>query len=211
MLLSVADNGIGMDRETQSHLFEPFFTTRDIDKGTGLGLSIVYGVVKQSGGFIWVDSEPGQGATFRIYLPRIEEKETIPSATGSYSKNNRGSEKILPVEDEEGAREAISHFLRAQGYDVLESRSPSAAIAVAKQRRGPIQLLITDIIMPKINGRELARQLAAIRPEMSVRYISGYTDRALADGTTIDSNLDYLQKPFAFDVLGRKLREILER
>jgi len=211
VLLSVADNGIGMDRETQSHLFEPFFTTRDIDKGTGLGLSIVYGVVKQSGGFIWVDSEPGQGATFRIYLPRIEEKETIPSATGSYSKNNRGSEKILPVEDEEGAREAISHFLRAQGYDVLESRSPSAAIAVAKQRRGPIQLLITDIIMPKINGRELARQLAAIRPEMSVRYISGYTDRALADGTTIDSNLDYLQKPFAFDVLGRKLREILER
>ena len=211
VLLSVADNGIGMDRETQAHLFEPFFTTKDVDKGTGLGLSIVYGVVKQSGGFIWVASEPGQGTTFKIYLPRIEEKETTISETRISSKSHRGSETILLVEDEEGVREAISHFLRAQGYTVLEARNPSAAIEIAEQQRGPIHLLITDIIMPEMNGRELARQLAAIRPEMSALYISGYTDRAQTDGTTIDSAMNFLQKPFGFDVLGRKMRDILKR
>lgn len=211
VLLSVADNGIGMDRETRAHLFEPFFTTKSVDKGTGLGLSIVYGVVKQSGGFIWVDSEPGQGTTFKIYLPRIEAEETNASPTNVPPKSRRGSEIILLVEDEQGVREAISHFLRGQGYTVLEAHNPKVAIEIAQEQSKPIHLLMTDMIMPEMNGRELARQLTATRPEMGVLYISGYTDRAIAGGTTIDANMNFLQKPFGFDVLGRKLRDILDR
>ena len=211
VLLSVADNGIGMDRETRAHLFEPFFTTKSVDKGTGLGLSIVYGVVKQSGGFIWVDSEPGQGTTFKIYLPRIEAEETNASPTNVPPKSRRGSEIILLVEDEQGVREAISHFLRGQGYTVLEAHNPTVAIEIAQEQSKPIHLLMTDMIMPEMNGRELARQLTATRPEMGVLYISGYTDRAIAGGTTIDANMNFLQKPFGFDVLGRKLRDILDR
>ena len=211
VLLSVADNGIGMDRETRAHLFEPFFTTKGVDKGTGLGLSIVYGVVKQSGGFIGVDSEPGQGTTFKIYLPRIEAEETNASPTNVPPKSRRGSEIILLVEDEQGVREAISHFLRGQGYTVLEAHNPKVAIEIAQEQSKPIHLLMTDMIMPEMNGRELARQLTATRPEMGVLYISGYTDRAIAGGTTIDANMNFLQKPFGFDVLGRKLRDILDR
>lgn len=211
VLLSVADNGIGMDRETRAHLFEPFFTTKSVDKGTGLGLSIVYGVVKQSGGFIGVDSEPGQGTTFKIYLPRIEAEETNASPTNVPPKSRRGSEIILLVEDEQGVREAISHFLRGQGYTVLEAHNPKVAIEIAQEQSKPIHLLMTDMIMPEMNGRELARQLTATRPEMGVLYISGYTDRAIAGGTTIDANMNFLQKPFGFDVLGRKLRDILDR
>jgi len=210
VLLTVADNGIGMDRETRRHIFEPFFTTKDVDKGTGLGLSIVYGVVKQSEGFIWVDSEPGEGTTFKIYLPRIEAEEANTSAINVPSKSCRGSETVLLVEDEEGVRATISHFLRAQGYTVLDAHSPSVAIKIAQQQRDRIHLLITDIIMPEMNGRELARQLTAIHPEMSALYISGYTDRAEAGGTTIDSDMNFLQKPFRLDVLGRRLRDILE-
>ena len=211
VLLSVADNGIGMDRETRAHLFEPFFTTKSVDKGTGLGLSIVYGVVKQSGGFIWVDSEPGQGTTFKIYLPRIEAEETNASPTNVPPKSRRGSEIILLVEDEQGVREAISYFLRGQGYTVLEAHNPKVAIEIAQEQSKPIHLLMTDMIMPEMNGRELATQLTATHPEMGVLYISGYTDRAIAGGTTIDANMNFLQKPFGFDVLGRKLRDILDR
>jgi len=211
VLLSVADNGIGMDRETLAHLFEPFFTTKSVDKGTGLGLSIVYGVVKQSGGFIWVDSEPGQGTTFKIYLPRIEAEETNASPTNVPPKSRRGSEIILLVEDEQGVREAISYFLRGQGYTVLEAHNPKVAIEIAQKQSKPIHLLMTDMIMPEMNGRELATQLTATHPEMGVLYISGYTDRAIAGGTTIDANMNFLQKPFGFDVLGRKLRDILDR
>jgi len=211
VLLSVADNGIGMDRETRAHLFEPFFTTKDVNKGTGLGLSIVYGVVKQSGGFIWVDSEPGQGTTFKIYLPRIEEKETIISATRVSPKSYRGSETILLVEDEPGVREAISHFLRAQGYTVLEANNPSTALEIAQEQSKRIHLLLTDMIMPEMNGRDLAKRLTATRPEMGVLYISGYIDRGIAGGTNIDAEMNFLQKPFGFDVLGRKLRDIPDR
>ena len=211
VLLSVADNGMGMDRETRAHLFEPFFTTKSVDKGTGLGLSIVYGVVKQSGGFIRVDSQPGQGTTFKIYLPRIEAKETVTSATNAPPQGRRGSETILLVEDEQGVREAISHFLRGQGYTVLEALNPRVATEIAREQGKQIHLLLTDITMPGMNGQELAKQLKSNRPEMRVLYISGYTDRAIAGGTKIDANSDFLQKPFGFDVLGRMLRDILER
>jgi CheY-like chemotaxis protein/two-component sensor histidine kinase len=210
VLLSVADNGIGMDRETRAHLFEPFFTTKGVDKGTGLGLSIVYGIVKQSGGFIRVDSQPGQGTTFKIYLPRIEAKETATSAMKVPPKGRRGSETILLVEDEQGVREAISHFLRGQGYIVLEAHNPKVAIEIAQEQSKPIHLLMTDMIMPEMNGRELAKQLTATRPELSVLFISGYTDRGITGGATIDANTNFLQKPFGFDVLGRKLRDILD-
>jgi two-component system cell cycle sensor histidine kinase/response regulator CckA len=211
VLLTVADNGIGMDQEIRAHLFEPFFTTKDVNKGTGLGLSIVYGVVKQSGGFIWVDSEPGRGTTFKIYLPRIEAEEANTSAINVPPKRRRGSETILLVEDEQSVREAISHFLRAQGYTVLEAHNASVAIEIAQEQSKQIHLLMTDMIMPKMNGRELAKQLTATRPEMRVLYISGYTDRGLGGGTTIDSTMNFLQKPFDFDVLGHKLRDMLER
>jgi CheY-like chemotaxis protein len=200
-----------MDRETRAHLFEPFFTTKGVDKGTGLGLSIVYGVVKQSGGFIRVDSQPGQGTTFKIYLPRIEAKETATSAMKVSPEGRRGSETILLVEDEQGVREAISHFLRGQGYIVLEAHNPKVAIEIAQEQSKPIHLLMTDMIMPEMNGEELAKQVTAMRPEMRVLYISGYTDRAIAGGTRIDATSDFLYKPFGFDVLGRKLRDILER
>ena len=208
VLLSVADNGTGMDRETRAHLFEPFFTTKGMDKGTGLGLSIVYGVVKQSGGFISVDSEPGQGTTFKIYLPGIEAEETNTSPTKVPPKSRRGSETILLVEDEQSVREAISHFLRGQGYTVLEAHNPSVAIEIAREQSKQIHLLMTDMIMPKLNGRELAKQLTATRHEMRVLYISGYTDRGIGGGT-IDSTMNFLQKPFGFDALGRKVRDIL--
>jgi PAS domain S-box-containing protein len=209
VMLSVADNGIGIDPETRAHLFEPFFTTKGVDKGTGLGLSIVYGVVNRSGGFILVDSEPGQGTTFKIYLPRVE-AEASTSAINVPPKSRRGSETILLVEDEQGVRGAISHFLQGQGYTVLEAHNPRAAIEIAQEQSKPIHLLMTDMIMPEMNGRELAKQLTATRPEMSVLFISGYTDRGITGGATIDANTNFLQKPFGFDVLGRKLRDILD-
>ena len=148
VVLSVSDNGIGMDRETQSHIFEPFFTTKDVDKGTGLGLSIVYGVVKQSGGFIWVYSEPGEGTTFKIYLPRVEEKARSSAATIVRQRNLFGSETILLVEDEQSIREAIRDFLWARGYTVLEAKNPTAAIEIAEEQANTIHLLLTDMIMP---------------------------------------------------------------
>ena len=158
-----------------------------------------------------MDSEPGQGTTFKIYLPGIEAEETNTSPTKVPPKSRRGSEIILLVEDEQGVREAISYFLRGQGYTVLEAHNPKVAIEIAQKQSKPIHLLMTDMIMPEMNGRELARQLTATRPEMGVLYISGYTDRAIAGGTTIDANMNFLQKPFGFDVLGRKLRDILDR
>ncbi len=211
VLLSVADNGIGMDRETRAHLFEPFFTTKDVDKGTGLGLSMAYGVVKQSGGFIWVDSEPRQGTTFRIYLPGVDEKKAESLANKITPKIRKCTETILLVEDEQDVRELIAGFLRAQGYAVLEAHNPRVAIEIAEQQHGRIHLLITDITMPEMNGAELAKQLKAKRPEMTVLYISGYTDQGIKVGATMDVNVNFLQKPFAFDVLGQKLRELLER
>ena len=211
VMVAVADSGIGMDRATEAHIFEPFFTTKGLDKGTGLGLSIVYGVVKQSDGFIWVFSEPGQGTTFKIYLPCVEEEKTnIPATNVPWERDHR-SETILLVEDEQGVREAISRFLRAQGYTVLEAHNPSIAIGIAQEKSVPIHLLMTDIIMPEMNGLELAKRLSTNRPEMSVLYISGYADCGITGGVTIDAKMNFLQKPFALDVLGHKLSDILAR
>jgi len=211
VMLAVSDTGIGMDQETQTHIFEPFFTTKDVDKGTGLGLSIVYGVIKQSEGYIWVHSEPGQGTSFKIYLPRIHQQVSNVAATNVAQRNLFGSETILLVEDDQSIREAIRDFLRTRGYNVLEASNPSIALDAAQRRDGPIHLLLTDMIMPGMNGVSLAQQLKTTRPQMSVLYISGYTDRGFGDRVTIDSEMNFLQKPFPFSVLGCKLRDILDR
>jgi CheY-like chemotaxis protein len=210
VMLAVTDSGVGMDQDTQAHIFEPFFTTKGLGKGTGLGLSIVYGAVKQSGGFIWVYSEPGRGTTFKIYLPRVRESATDHPVTKAEKKGYLGSETILLAEDEQGVREAVRDYLRARGYVVLEASNPKAAIQVANDYYGPIHLLITDMIMPDMNGMELSKQLKATHSGMSVLYISGYADRGIDDDAVAQGNINFLQKPFAFDVLGAMLRKILD-
>jgi DNA-binding NtrC family response regulator len=170
----------------------------------------VYGIVKQSGGLIWVYSEPGEGTTLKVYLPRVAGQAIDRAAPSPSRKSLLGSETILLAEDEQGVREAIRDYLRARGYVVLEAHNPKAAMQIADDYYGPIHLLITDLVMPEINGLDLVKRLQPNRPEMRVLYISGYTDRGIAGATTVDDQLNFLQKPFAFDALGHKLRDILK-
>ena len=209
VMMAVSDTGVGMDAETQAHIFEPFFTTKELGKGTGLGLATVYGVVKQNGGWIWVYSKSGRGTTFKIFLPQIEEVvgSTEPSKVASQSP--RGSETILLVEDQDGIRELASEFLKGSGYTILEARDGSEALQVAGQHHGRIDLLVTDVMMPKMGGRELASRLANVRPHMKVIYMSGYTEYAKDNQKIADSENVILQKPFALDTLARKVREVL--
>jgi PAS domain S-box-containing protein len=211
IMLAVSDTGCGMDAETQSHIFEPFFTTKEPGKGTGLGLSMVYGIVKQSGGFIWVYSEPGHGATFKIYLPevkeRVEEKPVERTSSGPIT----GSETILLVEDEESVRDLVRNFLRDNGYTVLEAADGEQAVEVARRHRGALHLLVTDVVMPKLSGRELATRLLPNHPEMKVLYISGYTNDAVVRHGVLEGDMAFLQKPFTLKDLARKLREVLDR
>jgi two-component system cell cycle sensor histidine kinase/response regulator CckA len=211
VMLAVTDNGVGMDAETQAHVFEPFFTTKEKGKGTGLGLATVYGVVKQSGGYVWVYSEPGRGTSFKIYLPRIEEA-AVPS--GRDSKNDvrapeRGSETILLVEDEKGVRELAREYLATSGYTVLEAENGHTALELAAMHAGPIHLLLTDVVMPGISGRELAERVAHIRPGIKTIYMSGYTDQAVVHHGILENNAVLLQKPFTLMTLAGKLREML--
>jgi two-component system cell cycle sensor histidine kinase/response regulator CckA len=206
VLLTVADTGMGMDAETQSRIFEPFFTTKELGKGTGLGLSTVYGIVRQSGGHIWVSSEPGQGTTFQIYLPRMGQAIRAEKPGTRLAESLRGTETILLVEDEDALRELTRSLLEADGYAVLEAERPDKAIEIAVRHSGPIHLLLTDMVMPGMNGRALAAHLAPLRPEMKVVYMSGYTGfthLGLADSVPL------LAKPFTRDVLLRKLHEVL--
>ena len=208
VLLSVADTGIGMDAETQTHIFEPFFTTKEVGKGTGLGLSTVYGVVRQSGGHVWVYSELGQGTTFKIYLPRAVQTTGLQQPHAAPADSLRGSETILLVEDEEALRELTRSLLEGAGYSVLEAELPEAATGIALQHRGPIHLLLTDMVMPGMTGRDLGAKLTPIRPEMKVVYMSGYTGFTLAG--LADSEIALLGKPFTRETLLRKVREALE-
>ena len=211
VLLAVSDSGVGMDAETQSHIFEPFFTTKGVDKGTGLGLSTVYGIVKQSGGYIWVESAPGRGTTFEIYLPLVEEavagEELHPALL---APTPGGAETILVVEDEMSVRRLAAEFLGSSGYTVLEAQDGGAALQVCEEHRGPIHLLITDVVMPGMSGRELAVRLAGRRPEMKVIYMSGYTDDAMVPHGVLEEGIHFLQKPFSLDALARIVREGLE-
>jgi PAS domain S-box-containing protein len=205
--LQVSDTGMGMDRETQSRIFEPFFTTKEKGKGTGLGLSTVYGIVKQSGGYVMVQSELGRGTTFQIYLPLVEgaaEKHSVttPEAIG-------GTETILLVEDEESVRQLVRDTLAAKGYEVLEGENGEAGIAAAAGHRGRIDLVITDVVMPGLGGREMIKQLAETRPETKVLYLSGYTEDAIISDGSIETGTAFLQKPFTLQSLSRKVREVL--
>jgi two-component system, cell cycle sensor histidine kinase and response regulator CckA len=209
VMLAVSDTGVGMDRATQARIFEPFFTTKDVGKGTGLGLSTVFGIVQQSGGSVWVYSEPGQGTSFKVYLPRadgaLDELRSVQRPA-----TLRGSETVLLVEDDEQVRTVASGILRRHGYRVLEARNGGEAVLLCEAHVRPIQLLISDVVMPHMNGPELARRLGAVRPEMKVLCMSGYTDDSIVRHGVMDSDIAYLQKPITPESLTRKVREVLD-
>jgi two-component system cell cycle sensor histidine kinase/response regulator CckA len=211
VMLAVTDNGCGMDAETQAHVFEPFFTTKEKGKGTGLGLATVYGVVKQSGGYVWVYSEPGRGTSFKIYLPRIEETAVPAGREGKKETQiaERGSETILLVEDEKGVRELAREYLASSGYTVIEAEDGHTALELAAMHVGPIHLLLTDVVMPGISGRELAERVSQIRPGIKIIYMSGYTDQAVVHHGILRNDAVLLQKPFTLMTLAGKLREML--
>jgi CheY-like chemotaxis protein len=210
VLLAVADTGLGMTEEIQARIFEPFFTTKELGKGTGLGLSMVYGFVKQSGGFIRVDSQPGHGSSFKLYFPAIKTPLSVRTSPESGRVEGKG-ETILLAEDEETVREAIFACLTQHKYNVLKAVNGSQALQLAKQHAGQIYLLITDILMPHMTGLELAGELANLRPQMSTLYMSGYNDQMLFELTTADSRAAFLQKPFTMKALSKKLRDVIDR
>ncbi len=208
VMLVVSDSGVGMSAETKTHLFEPFFTTKGPDGGTGLGLATVYGVVRQSGGAISVSSDLGQGASFRMYLPRVEEAVEPIERARLLTGSPHGSETVMLVEDEEQVRAVAREFLQAHGYTVLEARHGDEALAISARHRGSIDLLVTDLVMPRMGGRELVRRLASARPRMKVLYVSGYSDDTIVSADSLDA--PFLEKPFASDALARKVREVLD-
>jgi PAS domain S-box-containing protein len=214
-MLIVSDTGIGMDSETQAHMFEPFFTTKEPGKGTGLGLPIVYGVVKQTGGWTHVDSQPGQGTTFEIYLPRAEDTET-GTASGSEIQADlaaapTGTETILLVEDETGIRELAAEYLQGQGYKVLHAVDGNDALRIARGHEDLIHLLVTDMAMPNVGGRELAHRLRLVRPQIKVLFMSGYPDDPASENGKAEGATTLLQKPFSLDMLAHKVRILLDQ
>ena len=209
VMLAVSDTGVGMAAETVAHIFEPFYTTKESGRGTGLGLSTVYGIVKQSGGYIWVYSEPGKGSTFKVYLPRVEEQVDEEAPRPAPFGEQRGTETVLLVEDEEPVRDLVETILSKQGYEVIVALDPRHAEEIARKFSGEIHLLLTDVVMPGTSGRELAARISAIRPEMHVLYMSGYTENVITSGGMLEHGLAFLQKPFSPGVLVQRIREVL--
>jgi PAS domain S-box-containing protein len=211
VMLAVSDTGSGMDAETQAHIFEPFFTTKERGKGTGLGLSMVYGGVKQNWGYIWVYSELNKGTTFKIYLPRITDV-AMPAGqvVQSRIKQAKGSGTVLLVEDEDGVRSFVYNVLRSGGYRVLVAGLPEKALEICRQSEEPIHVLLTDVVMPQMNGRELVEKVLSQRPDMRVIYMSGYTDIAISHHEILQAGIPFLEKPFSADALIRTVRDILE-
>jgi two-component system cell cycle sensor histidine kinase/response regulator CckA len=211
VMLSVSDNGVGMTPEIKDRIFEPFFTTKEKGKGTGLGLSTVYGIIQQSGGNIWVYSEPGVGTTFKIYLPMIEEGTESLRPTSVLTKSIQGFETILLVEDEEMVRKLARTVLQKNGYTVLEASNGEEALRMVQEQNGdPIHLVVTDVVMPGMSGRQLAERLVSLWPEMKVLYMSGYTDDAIVHHGVLTAGIAYIQKPFSPDALVFKVREVLD-
>ncbi len=210
VMLAVSDTGQGMSAETQARIFEPFYTTKEVGKGTGLGLSMVYGIVKQSGGYIWVYSEPESGTTFKIYLPRVDQPAETVVPERHPKDVNRGSETILLVEDDPQLRQLGSTVLTEFGYKVLVAENPEQGLALCQANQRRIRLLVTDVVMPRMNGRQLAEQIQKICPEIRVLYISGYTNNAIVHYGVLDSGLWFLPKPFTLTALVSKVREVLD-
>ncbi len=207
-MLAVSDTGIGMDRATQERIFEPFFTTKDKGKGTGLGLSTVFGIVRQFGGSIWVYSEPGAGTTFKVYLPRAEPGASSAEAPAE-PESLLGNETILLAEDDPDVRRAANDILRRYGYRVLEASNGGEALIICERHPLEIHLLLTDVIMPRMSGRELATRLCKLRPDMKVLFMSGYTDNGVVEHAILDPNAAYIQKPLVPDGLARQVRRVL--
>jgi two-component system, cell cycle sensor histidine kinase and response regulator CckA len=215
VMLAVSDTGTGMSPETVAHIFEPFYTTKESGRGTGLGLSTVYGIVKQSGGYVWVYSEVGRGSSFKVYLPRVDEAPETLQVAAVPSGEQKGSETILLVEDQSQVRELARMTLSQKGYTVLATSSPEDAESACAQHGAEIHLLLTDLIMPGLTGRELAKRLTARHPKMRVLYMSGYTfgittQSGMSSGL-LEDGVAFLQKPFTPSALSEKVREVLDR
>jgi len=209
VMIAVSDTGHGMDSETRRHIFEPFFTTKERGKGTGLGLATVYGMVKQSGGDIWVYSELGQGTTFKLYFPAVPDSETESGGDDGEQPKARGNETILVVEDEKAVRDLTVKMMQQVGYKVLAAASGAEAIEISRSFSGHIALLLTDVVMPNMSGRQLADVLLVARPGIRVLYLSGYTENTVVHHGVLDAGVDFLPKPFSREVLAKKVREIL--
>ena len=209
VMLSVTDTGLGMDRETQSRIFEPFFTTKEKGKGTGLGLSTVYGIIKQSGGYVFAESEVGRGTTFKIYLPRVDDAADPHGPARDSGAATGGTETVLLVEDEESVRQLVSETLAGKGYKVLEAENGEAALQLASLHQGAIDLLITDVVMPGMSGRELSKHICASDPDTKILYLSGYTEDAILHEGVLETGAAFLQKPFSLQALVRKVKYVL--
>jgi CheY-like chemotaxis protein len=202
---------MGMDEETQAHIFEPFFTTKELGKGTGLGLSMVYGIVKQSGGYIWVYSEIGKGSSFKVYLPRVFEAEQELLTASRLLEAVPGKETILLVEDDPLVRDLTLEILQSRGYSVLVADRPDVAISLCQLHPEKIHLLLTDVVMPGMSGSEMAEKIAAMRPGIGILFMSGYTDNTVLRRGSVGQNSSFLQKPFSPTILGKKIRDMLDQ
>jgi CheY-like chemotaxis protein len=201
---------VGISQEMQEHIFEPFFTTKEVGKGTGLGLATVYGIVKQSGGYIWVQSEPGHGTCFTIYLPRVQQA-AVPEIASPSETRPRGNETILVAEDEQALRDAMCDYLRTLGYTVLAASDGPHALTLAAGHEGPIDLLISDVVMPRMSGRELSEALTHLRPTLRTIFMSGYTDDAVLRHGVKKIGAAFIQKPFSLGTLAHEVRTMLGR
>jgi CheY-like chemotaxis protein len=210
VLLAVTDTGAGMTPEVRAHIFEPFFTTKGLGKGTGLGLATVYGIVKQSGGFIYVYSEPVRGTAFKMYFPVAEGGVSTGKSLHGLKPMARGTETILLVEDEDAVRSMVRVVLQQAGYTVLEASRGTEAIRLAGAHPGPVHLLITDVVMPEMGGRQLVERLVPLRPDIKVLYLSGYTDDAVVRHGVLQADVAFLQKPFTMAALTNKVRQVLD-